>query len=367
VAFLLPAKAPGNLRRLDAAYGKSGSPGLAELIQHCKVAVVEGVTYDNWDGGTHGHDLKLFLPFDIHSRIELDELDPIGVRIKDDINKLSSSISNEFINAVHLELDDEADPHFAGAVAVAGRRLVPVELVAFWRPGFARLFISHRDIHKGEARDLAEALEGYGISCFVAHDTIRPMSEWRSEIMKGLETMDIMLAFVTDDFAESIWTMQEVGFALGRNVPVLSLKLGRKDPPGFISHVQALKGRIDNPASAARGLFPIIADTLNRRGRLQDVMLRAFLDSPSFLDARDRFDRMQGFVTKLTDSQVAEIIEGFPKNSQLFGSVYLTSGNARLRRFLEAATGEKFEIDGKHIRRVPPRKTQPADDDDIPF
>ena len=34
----------------------------------------------------------------------------------------------------------------------------------------------------------------------VAHDTIAPMTEWRLEIMRGLETMEVMLVFLTDDF-----------------------------------------------------------------------------------------------------------------------------------------------------------------------
>ena len=123
--------------------------------------------------------------------------------------------------------------------------------LSIWRPGLGRIFISHRDKHKAEARELADALEEYGFSSFVAHETIPANEEWRKVIVAGLETMEIMVVFLTDDFHESIWTNQEVGHALGRGVPIISLKLGRLDPPGFISHVQALRGSIQQPITAA--------------------------------------------------------------------------------------------------------------------
>ena len=67
------------------------------------------------------------------------------------------------------------------------------------------------------------------------------MEVWKHEIEKGLQTMDVMLALITNDFHKSVWTNQEVGFALGNNIPVISLKLGVTDPNGFLSDKQALK------------------------------------------------------------------------------------------------------------------------------
>ena len=91
--------------------------------------------------------------------------------------------------------------------------------------GVIRLFISHRDAYKAAAKELAMSLEEYGISAFVAHDTIQPMTTWQHEILKGLQLMEFMLAFITDDFFESPWTNQEIGYALGNSIPIISLKL----------------------------------------------------------------------------------------------------------------------------------------------
>lgn len=38
----------------------------------------------------------------------------------------------------------------------------------------------------------------------VAHETIPANEEWRKVIVSGLETMEIMVLFLTDDFPESV-------------------------------------------------------------------------------------------------------------------------------------------------------------------
>ena len=38
-------------------------------------------------------------------------------------------------------------------------------------------------------------------------------------------SMDVLLALITKDFDKSNWTAQEIGFVLGRNVPVVQLKM----------------------------------------------------------------------------------------------------------------------------------------------
>ena len=54
-------------------------------------------------------------------------------------------------------------------------------------------------------------------------------------------SMDIMIALVTEGFKDSNWTTQEIGFALGRGIPVISIKNGM-DPFGFFGKKQAISG-----------------------------------------------------------------------------------------------------------------------------
>jgi hypothetical protein len=108
-----------------------------------------------------------------------------------------------------------------------------------WGEAGYRVFLSHKTSVKRETAALKERLQPFGISCFVAHEDIRPTKAWQDEIVNALTTMDAFVALLTDDFHRSLWTDQEVGFALGRNVPIISVKLG-KNPYGFIGKFQAL-------------------------------------------------------------------------------------------------------------------------------
>jgi hypothetical protein len=365
----LVSKLHSYLVRLQLTYQNTGERLLADLIGSSRYVAIEHTAYDNWNGGMDGHDVLFCLPVETVSKIPLDDIADVASRIKDDLNKLAQGVENEWFNLVRLEMDDPNDPDYQKAVPFSKSLPVNPDTLSFWKPGLARLFISHRDQHKADARQLSDALEEFGISCFVAHDTIQPLTEWRTEIMKGLETMEVMLVYLTDDFEESLWCHQEVGFALGKGVPIISLKLGRKDPPGFISHVQAMRGQADKPLASARSLFPLIGKALGRQERLQEVLITSFVDSPSWIHTKARFDRMAESVTALTDTQLKQIIDGFYASSQLFQSGYLTSNYNRLRHFLERTTGKVFQLEGRTITEVKPNVQSGIDDlsDDVPF
>lgn len=360
----LPDKLTKFLRRLNGQYKLNQESELSNLMSMSRFLVVEDTTYDNWNGGTTGHDVFFYLPLEELVRIDIDEQADLTSRICNDLNKLNTSIENEFFNAVHFEIRDEDDVELANLSSLNSVEPIDANLLSIWKPGLVRLFISHRDQYKAAANDLAETLEGFGVSSFVAHDTIQPMSEWRKEIMKGLESMEVMLVFLTDDFHESTWTNQEVGFALGKRIPIISLKLERKDPPGFISHEQALKGDIADPSKSAGALFSLIGSAVDKKDRLQEALIASFVASPSYTDAISRFDRMSESVENLSESQLIAIATGFYDNDQLHGCVYLCGGKNRLRLFLERCTSKEIEINGRSVKIADPKKYSI---DGIPF
>jgi hypothetical protein len=101
-----------------------------------------------------------------------------------------------------------------------------------------RLFISHIAKDKDKATRLKACLSPYAISGFVAHEDIHPTLEWQTEIERALHTMDAFIAIHTPGFSASFWTQQEIGFAVGRGVKIISFKMGEV-PTGFISEHQA--------------------------------------------------------------------------------------------------------------------------------
>jgi hypothetical protein len=360
---VIRSKLPGYFRYLENHY-RTFDTLLARLIAGCRVHLDENTHVDNWSDHP-GHTVALFVPFDDYTSIPLNRFEDIRQTLLDDLRRVASG-ATEWIGAVRIELLDETDPECLRARQLSARAPVDPDALPFWKPGFVRAFISHRDSSKIEARDLSDELDGYGISCFVAHDTITPMSEWRSEILRALDTMEVMLVLLTDEFNESLWCHQEIGFAIGRGVPIIPLKTGRVDPPGFISHVQALRIQIAKPLSAARTVLPLVAANLQNEQRMVDMLVSAFVQSPSFTDAKIRFERL-AVANRLSDANVQSIISGFATNSQLFGAVHLTSKYRRLLSFLERTTGKKFEQRGRQISEVTPAPLKAPDYDDVPF
>jgi TIR domain len=363
LAYYLPTKIVAYLTRLKAEYSAGENALELEIISNCRVRFIEETEMSDWNGGSVGHDVRLYVPLTLLVKIGLKNQERLSERICDDLNLLSRPVQNEWFRVVQLEQEDETDIDYQSAIPLPGRPPVDPDTVPFWTQGLVRLFISHRDEHKAKAKALATELDQYGITSFVAHDTIQPMSEWRKEILKGLETMEIMLVFLTDDFEASTWTNQEVGFALGANKPIVSLKLGRKDPPGFISHAQALKGDVDKPKELAGLLYPLLAKTLGAKSRLDNGLIAAFINSQNFIETRDRFDRLSLLVDKLDEEQLLVISKGFYSNSQLSNCAYLSYGGNRFKRYLEQATGKSLIFQNGKIYEPGPI----AQDDEIPF
>lgn len=113
---------------------------------------------------------------------------------------------------------------------------------AIWRTDHFRLFLSHVSTFKTQATRLRAALERFAISGFVAHEDIAPSLEWQRVIERALTEMDALAALLSTGFNESQWTDQEIGFALGRGVAVLSVRRDL-DPYGFLGREQAVNGR----------------------------------------------------------------------------------------------------------------------------
>lgn len=362
MSHYLPTRVGSYLLRLYAEFASKSLVKEMEIVGNCRFKTIENTEFDNYDGGSVGHDVRLYLPLHVVTKIEIKEQTKICDFICENLNELGRQVQGEYFRAVQIELGHENDPVYLSAIPFAQRPAPDPDMVPFWEPGLIRLFISHRDKDKVAAKELSEELKPYGISSFVAHDTIRPMAEWRKEIIRGLETMEIMLLFVTEDFSDSIWTMQEVGYALGADKPIVSLKLGKNAPPGFVNHEQGLPGRIDKLGEAARKLYPLLANSLGRQDRLQAALVAAFVGAPDWREARLRFERIESTVDTLSDKELSSIIQGFYQNDQLHDAGYLThKGHWRLKQFLQKTTGKEFAISGRVIAPL----TEP--DDDVPF
>ena len=88
-----------------------------------------------------------------------------------------------------------------------------------------RIYISHAGAGRARAVALKETLALGGLTGFVSLDDREGAPEWMVETISQLEHMDVLLSLIDDQAHTSAAANQEVGFALGAGVPVLSLHM----------------------------------------------------------------------------------------------------------------------------------------------
>jgi len=127
--------------------------------------------------------------------------------------------------------------------------------------------------------------------------------------------MDMLIALMTNNFKNSNWTSQEVGYALGRKIPVLSINMGM-EPYGFIQKYQAIHSNWDN-------IFVDIKDNIFTYflsiPKVLDTYIKLMKNCDSFNFGND-ISKYLPYLTTLTEYQIIEIIEIFNNNDQLQGS-----------------------------------------------
>jgi hypothetical protein len=87
------------------------------------------------------------------------------------------------------------------------------------------VFLSYHHKDKKIAAKVKTELKKAGFSSFLAHDDIRVSRVWREEILKRLDSCSALMAIVTKNFASSVWVNQEVGAAMARGKPIVSLRI----------------------------------------------------------------------------------------------------------------------------------------------
>ena len=158
---------------------------------------------------------------------------------------------------------------------------------SFWEPERFRLFITHLAAQKGDAGELQGALARYGVSAFVAHRDIEPTKEWQDEIELALSTCDALVALLHPDFHGSKWVDQEIGFAMGRGLLIVSIRFG-EDPYGFIGRYQGLQGLGRAAGQLAVELVDIFAANKLTSARMAESLVSFFSSSDTFSEAKAR-------------------------------------------------------------------------------
>ena len=117
-----------------------------------------------------------------------------------------------------------------------------------------RIFISHKDVHRARALDMAERLESAatgGLECFVSGRDIYPGDDWRERIRSELNRSNMLLLLYTEPTEDWSWCLYEAGLytrldRVRESPPVVCLYRGAYRP-GPLQNIQGVQ--VDNRSS----------------------------------------------------------------------------------------------------------------------
>lgn len=188
----------------------------------------------------------------------------------------------------------------------------------FWNNTSARVFLSHLASMKANINELREELSKFGISAFVAHIDIEPTKEWQAEIESALSTMDGLIALLAPGFKESNWCDQEVGVAIGRKLPIVSVRLGL-DPYGFIGKYQAVQGSGKEHKMLAKELYEIFMLNPSIGPKITSALVNMLSESFSFEESKRLITLIESSAY-LTTKHTASMQDSLNKNGQVSSS-----------------------------------------------
>lgn len=285
---------------------------IVELLESAN-AWFDNTDFDNWNGGTYTYALRLQVPLSVFASVER-SLDKIEKAISEKLVHFSRLFPNDNLGEVTIV------PVTNGILQV-GQQFAPseIEIRRLWPDNKLRLFLSHLSEYKRPVSKLKVELGFRGVAAFVAHEAIQPSLEWQREIELALCSMHALVALITPDFHESIWTDQEVGWALGRGITVVPVRLRRKNPYGFIGKVQGITGSLENPEDLANAIVGSLLGNSQTHGEMRRAIVHTLCHADSFLAALAVRDHISE-ITDFTQEEKAALWKACEENDQVYNA-----------------------------------------------
>ncbi len=194
-----------------------------------------------------------------------------------------------------------------------------ITAVGLWKPDVVRVFLSHLATHKEFASQVSERLEPYGIQGFVAHTHIEITAVWQTEIERALNSTEVLVGLLHAGFCESSWSQQEVGWALGRGIPVKMIRLG-EDPKGFSARHQWRPCGPEDSKAVAMEVVRLLNTEPRLNMRVSDMLIAALRSAGNYFAARDAAEEVRKLGT-LTPAQLDAVERAYIANDQIHSSV----------------------------------------------
>lgn len=186
-----------------------------------------------------------------------------------------------------------------------------------WQLDQFRIFITHVAARKAEAAALKDELVQFGIDGFVAHQDIEPAKSWQKVIEAALLSCDALVALLHHGFRESSWCDQEVGYVLGRNVPVIPVACDLQ-PYGFFGALQSLDGRPPaEPMEISLRIARLLLVDTRTGPSLTDRIVRALIRSQHWRQSNILAPLLAEYAPLITKEQVIDLREAQKSNIEV--------------------------------------------------
>jgi hypothetical protein len=246
------------------------------------------------------------------------QLAPHGLELPEDKRGRYPGISGALERAEDAQLEALAHTVLPPDFDVTREALNP------WAPQAFRLFLSHASQVHGYVGGAVESLGPFAIHGFVAHRDIEVQTEWARVIEYALDTCDSLIAFSSEDSVRSFWCNQEIGWALGRRLLIVSVTLGAA-PSGFTSRFQGMRQRESAPLATA--IFELLARDRRTAEALTAAVLWSVESSDSWETVRAQLPLVGSDLewTPSTLAQLSECVRSNEKVCEAWGASALIS------------------------------------------
>lgn len=340
-------------------YDYENNSKMSEMLHQAAASLDFAVAVESYYGDdVIFHNLKLAIPeslyFEHHAR-----LTDIANQIRNRVNDVAKA------EAGHESIQSVIFSPFGRPVGNTLLDPPTTALKRIWKDDCPlRVFLSHRDADKKLAGMLSARLHQFGVSAFVAHKDIQVDQVWQEEIENALISMHAFVALVTDDFHSNSWTDQEVGFALGRGVKRIAVKLGKSPPKGFINKFQAMSSGWDG---LAEKLFPMFIDI----PQWKDSYITAVRKCATFDDGM-MLAKMMPIIDSFSPKQIQELLKAANANPRIYNCYGFNGSCSKVKSLMENlkrwTANDYVYADQRFKRPMPPPPVRDTNvDDDMPF
>lgn len=222
------------------------------------------------------------------------------------------------------ELDFEALSQLEQHLSSEGEAVVsPSDHAYPWKTDLpTKVFLSHQNEDKVFLSEVKAFLDSnFGVEAFLAHEDIHPTKTWRDTIKNALSTADMLVAYLSPQFHQSEWCDQEVGWALGRRIPVMPVQprqeVGRN---GFMEerqHERMNRATTLESYWLAKQIYTALKDNPKTNIVATKSAVHTLKNSQSYAHTRDLWDAIWANRRILDDDDIQSMREAVANNHQV--------------------------------------------------